>query len=97
MPARQTKPPAWALPWAILSRCSRADRESRPVLDIHAIKRRALDCHQSQKPDAIWEVHEAMHKRRGEECGVKRAEAYLLGGTKKGRLTLPVTFLSKKK
>jgi len=65
--------------------------------DVHAIKRRALDCHQSQKPDAIWEVHEAMHKRRGEECGVKRAEAYLLGGAKKGRPTLPVTFLSKKK
>lgn len=67
-----------------------------PEVMVHGLKRRALDCHQSQKPDGIWDVHDAMHKRRGGECGAKRAEAYILGGFRKGRPLLPVTFLSRK-
>jgi len=63
---------------------------------VHGLKRRALDCHQSQKPDGIWDVHDAMHKRRGGECGVQRAEAYILGGFRKGRPLLPVTFRARK-
>jgi LmbE family N-acetylglucosaminyl deacetylase len=63
---------------------------------VHGLKRRALDCHKSQKPDGIWDVHEAMHRRRGAECGAKRAEAYVRGGVKKDQPSLPLTFLSRK-
>jgi LmbE family N-acetylglucosaminyl deacetylase len=63
---------------------------------VRGIKRRSLDCHVSQKPDSIWEVHEAMHRRRGGECGVQHAEAYTLAGYKKGQALLPVTFFKKK-
>ncbi len=66
------------------------------IESVRAIKRRALDCHKSQKPDSIWEVHEAMHRRRGAECGVDYAEAYVLAGTKKGLPLLPVTFRKRK-
>src|SRR5262249_47273536 len=66
------------------------------IESVHGLKRRALDCHQSQKPDGIWDVHDAMHQRRGGECGVKRAEAYFLGGFRKGRPLLPVNFLGRK-
>jgi LmbE family N-acetylglucosaminyl deacetylase len=69
-------------------------------LDINSVrdlKRRALDCHRSQNPDAIWEVHEAMHRRRGAECGVERAEAYTRVESKKERPALPVSFLAPKK
>jgi LmbE family N-acetylglucosaminyl deacetylase len=61
---------------------------------VHGLKRRALDCHRSQKPDGIWDVHDAMHRRRGEECGVRWAEAYVRGGFKKDQPLLPLTFLS---
>jgi LmbE family N-acetylglucosaminyl deacetylase len=73
---------------------------SELYLDIEGVrplKRRALDCHQSQGPDAIWEAHEAMHRRRGAECGVGFAEAYSLATAKPGRPALPVAFLSRKK
>jgi LmbE family N-acetylglucosaminyl deacetylase len=63
---------------------------------VRPLKRRALDCHQSQKPDGIWEVHEAMHRRRGTECGVTYAEAYRLLGQPKGSPALPVGFLPRK-
>ena len=63
---------------------------------VHGLKRRALDCHKSQKPDGIWDVHEAMHRRRGEECGAKRAEAYIRGGFKMDQPLLPLAFLSRK-
>jgi LmbE family N-acetylglucosaminyl deacetylase len=69
-------------------------------LDIESVrdlKRRALDCHESQKPDAIWEVHDAMHRRRGEEAGVKYAEAFLLADGKKDRPRLPLPLLGRKK
>jgi LmbE family N-acetylglucosaminyl deacetylase len=64
---------------------------------VRALKRRALECHQSQKPDAIWEVHEAMHRRRGAEAGVKYAEAYVRADGPKERPKLPPLFLSDKK
>jgi LmbE family N-acetylglucosaminyl deacetylase len=66
------------------------------IAGVRGVKRRALDCHQSQKPDGIWEVHEAMHRRRGAERGVEYAEAYILAGTKKGLPLLPLSFLKKK-
>jgi LmbE family N-acetylglucosaminyl deacetylase len=65
--------------------------------DVRPLKRRALDCHQSQGPDAIWEAHEAMHRRRGAECGVAYAEAYSRATAKPGRPVLPVAFLERKK
>jgi LmbE family N-acetylglucosaminyl deacetylase len=81
------------------------DRQSlnfRPdlYLDIGAVadlKRQALACHRSQGPDEIWRVHEAMGRHRGSECGVAFAEAYTLAGPVRGRPTLPVPFLGRKK
>ena len=64
---------------------------------VRKVKQQALDCHKSQNPDKIWEVHEAMHRRRGEECGVERAEAYVRAETKKERPSLPVSFRTLKK
>jgi LmbE family N-acetylglucosaminyl deacetylase len=69
-------------------------------LDIGAVrdlKRRALDSHRSQNPDAIWEVHDAMHRRRGMECGIERAEAYVRVEHGKDRPALPVAFRTAKK
>ena len=64
---------------------------------VHEIKQRACFRHESQKPDSFWLVHEAMHRRRGEECGVKSAEAYFLVEARNGRPLLPVSFLPRKK
>jgi len=69
-------------------------------LDIESVrdlKKRALDCHLSQEPEKIWQSHEAMHRRRGAECGVKYAEAYLRASPAKGENVLPLTFLSQTK
>lgn len=60
-----------------------------PVRDL---KRRALMEHRSQDPEDIWKAHEAMHRRRGAECGVQYAEAYSLVEAKPGCALLPVTF-----
>jgi LmbE family N-acetylglucosaminyl deacetylase len=65
-------------------------------LDIESVrdlKKQALDCHASQHPDEIWKLHEAMHRRRGTECGVRYAEAYWLVESKPGVPLLPVPFL----
>jgi len=59
------------------------------------LKKQSLDKHQSQKPDEIWAAHERMHRRRGAECGVAFAEAYLLVEPKPGCPLLPVRFLQK--
>jgi LmbE family N-acetylglucosaminyl deacetylase len=64
----------------------------RPVRDV---KRRALDEHKSQEPEAIWKAHEQMHRRRGAECGVEFAEAYSLVEAKPGCPLLPVRFLGR--
>lgn len=61
-----------------------------PVL---ARKKSALDAHESQHPANIWKVHDAMHLSRGQECGVERAEAYILLEAKPGAKLLPVAWL----
>jgi LmbE family N-acetylglucosaminyl deacetylase len=60
------------------------------------LKHRALACHQSQKPEEIWEVHEAMHRHRGTEAGIKDAEAYVRAAGKKKHHELPVSFRGRK-
>jgi LmbE family N-acetylglucosaminyl deacetylase len=63
------------------------------IAPVREVKRRALMEHRSQGPEAIWEAHERMHRRRGAECGVEHAEAYRLVEAKPGCPLLPVTFL----
>jgi LmbE family N-acetylglucosaminyl deacetylase len=63
------------------------------IESVREVKRRALECHQSQKPDAIWTAHEAMHRRRGQECGVEHAEAFTLLGQPEGCHLLPLSFM----
>ena len=58
-----------------------------------ATKKGACFCHKSQQPEGFWAVHEEMHQRRGAECGVRFAEAYVLLEPKPGRPRLPVPFL----
>jgi LmbE family N-acetylglucosaminyl deacetylase len=70
----------------------------RPTLyldieSVRALKKTALDCHKSQDPESIWKAHEAMHERRGRECGAAHAEAYELLEAKPGCPVLPVKFL----
>ena len=92
-------------PWGLYFFEVMTDRQSlgfRPELyldigPVRDLKRRALDSHQSQNPGAIWEAHDAMHRRRGEEAGVTYAEAYVRADGTKERPKLPVTFLSRKK
>ncbi len=60
------------------------------------LKRRALDSHKSQSPDAIWEAHDAMHRRRGAEAGITYAEAFVRAEGAKERPQLPLTFLGRK-
>ena len=64
---------------------------------VRDLKKQALDCHASQHPDGIWKLHDAMHCRRGAECGVRHAEAYWLVEAKPGVSLLPVTFIGPKK
>ena len=69
-------------------------------MDIEAVRdliRRALDCHGSQNPDAIWEAREAMHRRRGADCGVQCAEAFVRVEQGRNRPALPDTILTAKK
>jgi LmbE family N-acetylglucosaminyl deacetylase len=63
---------------------------------VRAIKKQASYCHKSQNLDGFWPVHEAMHRRRGAECGVEFAEAYYLVEAKKDCPLLPVEFLPKR-
>jgi len=65
------------------------------IAGVRALKKKALDCHESQQPAEIWKVHDAMHRRRGAEAGVKYAEAYILVQKKDGPL-LPLSFLHPK-
>lgn len=65
-------------------------------LDIAAVieqKRNGLNAHSSQNPAEIWAAHEVMHRRRGAECGVERAEAYTLLAAKPEGKLLPLPFL----
>ncbi len=63
---------------------------------VREVKRKSLDQHKSQEPEAIWQVHERMHHRRGTECGVEFAEAYSLVEAKPDCPLLPVTFLRRR-
>jgi N-acetylglucosamine malate deacetylase 1 len=63
-----------------------------PVRDV---KKRSLDAHRSQGPEDIWKAHEAMHRRRGAECGIEFAEAYRLVEAKEGCSLLSMKFLGK--
>jgi LmbE family N-acetylglucosaminyl deacetylase len=66
------------------------------IAPVRGVKKRALDEHKSQEPEAIWAAHERMHRRRGAECGVEFAEAYSLVEAKEGCPLLPVRFLEGK-
>lgn len=63
---------------------------------VHPMKKAACFSHASQQPEAFWAVHEAMHRRRGNECGVEFAEAYTLLEAKPAAALLPLKFLYKK-
>jgi hypothetical protein len=62
---------------------------------VRELKHRALACHKSQTPESIWEVHEAMHRRRRTEAEINDAEAYVRAAGKK-RPELPVSFRGRK-
>ncbi len=47
------------------------------ISETYVKKKEAIFCHQSQKPDKIWETNEIMHKFRGMEAGVERAEGFI--------------------
>jgi LmbE family N-acetylglucosaminyl deacetylase len=66
------------------------------ISGVRALKEKALNCHRSQGPGAIWEVHDAMHRKRGAECGLPYAEAYVQVGAGGGRPVLPVRWVSRK-
>ncbi|WP_010583249.1 PIG-L deacetylase family protein [Schlesneria paludicola] len=66
------------------------------ITDVRDIKKDACFCFQSQKPDAIWVDQDDVQRRRGEESGVRYAEAYTLAEPLPGRATLPVAFIKKK-
>jgi LmbE family N-acetylglucosaminyl deacetylase len=65
-------------------------------LDIGSVvseKKEACFAYGTHPPERPWGVHEGMQKRRGAECGVTDAEAYILQNPKAGCALLPVTFL----
>jgi len=47
------------------------------ISEVAEVKHQALLCHRSQDGEAVWQDHELMHRFRGRECGVERAEAYI--------------------
>ncbi len=58
----------------------RTEREVRTAEALEAcaeLKHQALLCHHSQDGEVVWQDHEVMHRFRGRECGVERAEAYI--------------------
>ena len=66
------------------------------IADVRDLKKDACFCFQSQSPQGFWVDHEDLHRLRGEECGVRYAEAYILAEPLPGRAVLPVSFLKKK-
>ncbi len=53
------------------------------ISDVAEIKHQSLLCHKSQDGEYVWQDHELMHRFRGRECGVERAEAYIRVDRKK--------------
>jgi LmbE family N-acetylglucosaminyl deacetylase len=67
-------------------------------LDIGSVvdkKKEACFAYPTHPPERPWGVHQGMQKRRGAECGVSDAKAYLLQNPKKGCALLPVAFRSR--
>jgi len=71
-----------------------------PVL---AAKQEGMQCHEaslraisSPKPGESWRLAEELLRRRGAECGVDHAEAFILVEPKRGRPLLPVRFLPRR-
>jgi rhamnogalacturonan endolyase len=60
------------------------------IAAVKDIKKKAIDCLVSQDANELWGLHDAMHVRRGKECGSERAEAYFLVESKPGAALLPV-------
>jgi LmbE family N-acetylglucosaminyl deacetylase len=67
------------------------------IANVREIKKKACFRHESQRPEGFWGVHEEMQRRRGAECGVDYAVAYVLVERRRNARLLPVNFLSKKK
>lgn len=68
-------------------------------LDIEKVrdtKNTVVDCFASQAHYNLWPVQDNMHRKRGEECGVRYAEAYFLVEAKPGCALLPVPFIERK-
>ena len=57
------------------------------ISDVAEQKHLSLLCHKSQDGEAVWQAHEGMHRIRGHECGVRRAEAYIR--LDRGKTVLP--------
>ncbi|MBI3855327.1 MAG: PIG-L family deacetylase [Planctomycetes bacterium] len=57
-----------------------------------SVKKEACFAYPTHPPERPWGVHDGMQKRRGAECGVTDAEAYVLLSPKKGCALLPLTF-----
>jgi N-acetylglucosamine malate deacetylase 1 len=60
---------------------------------VRDVKKRAIDCLKSQKPEDLWAMHDNMQVQRGKQCGVKYAEVFVLVEAKPGCPLLPVPFL----
>lgn len=65
------------------------------ITDVRERKKEACYRLASQKPEAVWLDQEDVHRRRGVECGVRYAEAFVLA--EPGKAALPVPLLKKKK
>jgi LmbE family N-acetylglucosaminyl deacetylase len=92
--------PGWSL-YFFEVMTDQQSRGFRPdlYLDIAAVrdeKKEACFRHQSQHPEGFWGVHDQMHRRRGEECGVNFAEAFVLAEVSREGSLLPVSFLKRK-
>lgn len=67
------------------------------ITSVWHLKNQACQCHQSQNPSSFWDVHEEMHRQRGKEAGVDRAEAYLLYEVRPGLARLPEAVVHSKR
>jgi hypothetical protein len=68
-----------------------------------AAKKAGLECHEESLraisrpiPGESWRILEEMLRRRGAECGVAHAEAFVLVEPKEGCALLPVPFLRRR-
>lgn len=73
------------------------------VASVLPAKKKGMECHEeslraisSPKPGESWRKAEDLLRRRGAECGVEAAEAFVLVEAKEGCPLLPVPFLRKR-